>query len=235
VDSAYRSSVRVGAFRNTPERFDVPLARAAAAHPGTDLAFTDVCPVILPSCSIAFARPFASVTTASGRKTRTLGGFVASSCSTASGIHESWGQPRSRRFSRVWRGVVSAHRRRIRRSARFSSSMRWSSANGSAGCTISSVRSVRCVCPSYWVAGALLGALQAKYPNAEREWGWQWVFPATRFYVDRVSGDRRRHHLHESVVQRAVKGVVPDCWYREAGDVSHAAAFVCDASARGGL
>ena len=50
--------------------------------------------------------------------------------------------------------------------------------------------------------------MQAKYPKAEREWGWQWVFPATRFYVDRASGDRRRHHLHESVVQRAVKDAV---------------------------
>jgi len=33
----------------------------------------------------------------------------------------------------------------------------------------------------------------------------QWVFPATRFYVDSESGRRRRHHLHESVLQRAVK------------------------------
>ena len=48
-------------------------------------------------------------------------------------------------------------------------------------------------------------ALARKYPNAGREWGWQWIFPATRFYVDRASGQRRRHHLHESVLQRAVK------------------------------
>ena len=48
-------------------------------------------------------------------------------------------------------------------------------------------------------------ALARKYPNAGREWAWQWVFPATRIYVDRVTGQRRRHHLHESVVQRAVK------------------------------
>ena len=52
---------------------------------------------------------------------------------------------------------------------------------------------------------ALPGALRAKYPNAPREWAWQWVFPATRFYVDQVTGERRRHHLHESVLQRAVK------------------------------
>jgi integron integrase len=55
---------------------------------------------------------------------------------------------------------------------------------------------------------ALPGAVRAKYPNAAREWPWQWVFPATRFYVDGETGERRRHHLHESVVQRAVKDAV---------------------------
>jgi len=54
-----------------------------------------------------------------------------------------------------------------------------------------------------WVA--LPDALARKYPNAGRELGWQWVFPATRHYVDRITGQRRRHHLHESVIQRAVK------------------------------
>jgi integron integrase len=52
---------------------------------------------------------------------------------------------------------------------------------------------------------ALPGSLRAKYPNAPFEWAWQWVFPATRFYVDRETSERRRHHLHESVLQRAVK------------------------------
>jgi len=51
-------------------------------------------------------------------------------------------------------------------------------------------------------------ALARKYPNAAREWTWQWVFPATRFYVDGETGQRRRHHLHESVLQRAVKEAV---------------------------
>ena len=48
-------------------------------------------------------------------------------------------------------------------------------------------------------------ALARKYPNAGREWAWQWVFPATRLYVHRETGQRRRHHLHESVLQRAVR------------------------------
>jgi integron integrase len=48
-------------------------------------------------------------------------------------------------------------------------------------------------------------ALERKYPHAAFEWGWQWVFPATRHYTDPVSGRRRRHYLHESVLQRAVR------------------------------
>jgi integron integrase len=51
----------------------------------------------------------------------------------------------------------------------------------------------------------LPGALRLKYSKAPWAWPWQWVFPATRFYRDTVSGERRRHHLHESVLQRAVK------------------------------
>jgi integron integrase len=48
-------------------------------------------------------------------------------------------------------------------------------------------------------------ALARKYPSARREWGWQWVFPATRIYTHRETGERRRHHLHETVLQRAVQ------------------------------
>jgi integron integrase len=54
-----------------------------------------------------------------------------------------------------------------------------------------------------WVE--LPGALAHKYPRAGQEWGWQWVFPATRSHVDPATGQRRRHHLHESVLQREVK------------------------------
>jgi integron integrase len=51
-------------------------------------------------------------------------------------------------------------------------------------------------------------ALARKYPNAGREWPWQWVFPATRVYVERATGQRRRHHLHESVLQRTVREAI---------------------------
>lgn len=57
-----------------------------------------------------------------------------------------------------------------------------------------------------WVE--LPGALARKPPNAGREWPWQWVFPATRIYTERDTGQRRRHHLHESVLQHAVRRAV---------------------------
>ncbi len=47
---------------------------------------------------------------------------------------------------------------------------------------------------------ALPGALERKSPGAVAEWAWQWVFPATRTHRDLVSGEERRHHLHESRV-----------------------------------
>lgn len=55
---------------------------------------------------------------------------------------------------------------------------------------------------------ALPGRLAAKSPAASSEWKWQWIFAATRTHVDRLTGQRRRHHLHESVIQRAVRKAV---------------------------
>jgi len=55
-------------------------------------------------------------------------------------------------------------------------------------------------------AGVMLpAALVTKYPTAGREWGWQWVFPASAISTDPRSGARRRHHLHETVAQRAIR------------------------------
>jgi len=51
-------------------------------------------------------------------------------------------------------------------------------------------------------------ALTRKYPGADRQWAWQWVFPASSHYADSRTGVRHRHHLHESVVQRTVKEAV---------------------------
>ena len=51
-------------------------------------------------------------------------------------------------------------------------------------------------------------ALARKYPNAAREWAWQYVFPASMRSLDPRSGVERRHHLDETVLQRAVKTAV---------------------------
>ncbi len=58
--------------------------------------------------------------------------------------------------------------------------------------------------------GNVTGLSQQLTPEirAKQLWAWQWMFPATRIYVDRATGQHRRHHLHESVLQRAVRDAV---------------------------
>jgi integron integrase len=51
-------------------------------------------------------------------------------------------------------------------------------------------------------------ALERKYPNAKYEWGWQYVFPAKNVSTDPRSKVIRRHHIHESSLQKAVKNAV---------------------------
>src|SRR5947209_5310119 len=55
---------------------------------------------------------------------------------------------------------------------------------------------------------ALPGAFEHKVIGAAHDWPWQWVFPALRNRRDPVSGEDRRHHLHESAIQRAVRDAV---------------------------
>ncbi len=54
-------------------------------------------------------------------------------------------------------------------------------------------------------ATLLPNALVRKFPNANRDWRWQYVFPAARRWHDSEREEWRRHHLHESVIQKAVK------------------------------
>lgn len=60
-------------------------------------------------------------------------------------------------------------------------------------------------------------AIDRKYPNAKYEWGWQYVFPATRISTDPRSGIHRRHHLYDTVIQKSVKQAI-----RDAGITKHA-------------
>jgi integron integrase len=59
-------------------------------------------------------------------------------------------------------------------------------------------------------------ALERKYPNAHREWGWQYVFPSWKRSVDPRSGIVRRHHLYEQSLQRSVKRAI-----QQAGITKH--------------
>jgi integrase len=77
---------------------------------------------------------------------------------------------------------------------------------------------------------SLPDALQRKYPNADRAWGWQWVFPASRISLDPRSGERRRHHVHEAVLPRAVKEAASTVGLPKAVSchaLRHYAAFSC--------
>ena len=60
-------------------------------------------------------------------------------------------------------------------------------------------------------------ALERKYPNANREWGWQYVFPSRQLSVDPRSGITRRHHADEKGIQRAMQQAT-----RDAGLTKHA-------------
>ncbi len=60
-------------------------------------------------------------------------------------------------------------------------------------------------------------ALARKYPNAPSTWGWQWVFPQEQRWVNPATGQQGRHHVDESLVQRAVQTAV-----RRSGIPKHA-------------
>ncbi|MFZ4526073.1 MAG: integron integrase [Chlorobium sp.] len=56
-----------------------------------------------------------------------------------------------------------------------------------------------------WGRVLLPGALDRKYPNAPAEWRWQWVFPQEHRWVNTKTGEEGRHHIDESLIQKAVK------------------------------
>jgi len=68
-----------------------------------------------------------------------------------------------------------------------------------------------------WGRVQLPGALGLKYPNAPADWRWQWVFPQQRRWRNPQTGEQGRHHVHETIIQRAMKEAV-----RRAGIDKHA-------------
>jgi len=59
-----------------------------------------------------------------------------------------------------------------------------------------------------WGRVLLPDALDRKYPNAPKEWRWQWVFPQETRWKNTKTGEEGRHHVHESIIQKAVNGAV---------------------------
>jgi integron integrase len=59
-------------------------------------------------------------------------------------------------------------------------------------------------------------ALARKYPNADREWGWQ-IFPARHRSIDPRTGREQRHHISETALQKAVKAAVRDAGISKPG------------------
>jgi integron integrase len=73
-------------------------------------------------------------------------------------------------------------------------------------------------------------APERKYPNSNREWGWQYVFPSAKRSVDPLSGKVRRHHLDESILQKAVKQAIRAAGISKGGSC-HTLPLLCDPSA----
>ena len=143
-----------------------------------------------PNCLNAYVTRLQRGTTVPGQLRLTWPGFVDSSYSIIDATRPSWEAQRCPGSYRLWLLMAESVRpHRTRHLPQF------------------------CFCiQRYWrktrAQGAgfveLPGALDRKYPNAPTEWRWQWVFPATRMYVHESSGQRRRHHLHETALQRVV-------------------------------
>ncbi len=61
-----------------------------------------------------------------------------------------------------------------------------------------------------WGRVQMPDALDRKYPNAPTDWRWQWVFPQENRWKNEKTGEQGRHHVHESIVQKAVTQAVRD-------------------------
>lgn len=59
-----------------------------------------------------------------------------------------------------------------------------------------------------WGRVLMPDALDRKYPNASKEWRWQQVFPQESRWKNNKSGEEGQHHVHESIIQKAVTGAV---------------------------
>jgi len=77
-------------------------------------------------------------------------------------------------------------------------------------------RSMSATWPPVWGRVVMADALDRKYPNAPREWRWQWVSPQENRWKNTKTGEEGRHYVHETILQGAVREAV-----RESGVVKH--------------
>jgi integron integrase len=68
-----------------------------------------------------------------------------------------------------------------------------------------------------WGRVTVPDAIERKYPNAPTDWRWQWVFPQARRWTDPATGQQGRHHVHATILQKAVRQAV-----RESGTAKRA-------------
>lgn len=59
-----------------------------------------------------------------------------------------------------------------------------------------------------WGKVKLPNALERKYPNAPLQWRWQWVFPQENRWKNTKTGEEGRHHMHQTLLQRAIREAV---------------------------
>jgi len=59
-----------------------------------------------------------------------------------------------------------------------------------------------------WGRARLPDALERKYRNASKEWRWQWIFPQENRWKNHVTGEQGRHHVDESILQKAFRNAV---------------------------
>jgi integron integrase len=59
-----------------------------------------------------------------------------------------------------------------------------------------------------WGCVQMPNALDRKYPNAPTDWRWQWVFPQENRWKNLKTGEEGRHHIHETIIQKAVAQAV---------------------------
>jgi integrase len=73
-------------------------------------------------------------------------------------------------------------------------------------------------------------ALARKYPSANRQWAWQYLFPSSRVSIDPRSGKKQRHHIAESVVHTGSPRRSGKVWSKQIGHLPQPSSFLCHSS-----